>query len=171
MQRLKQTSISSKRLFIAPLNVNDNAFVLALFNTPGWLQFIGDRNLKNVDDATHFINKYLENENAAIWTFCVKENHTEPLGIITLIKRDFLDFPDIGYAVLPKYMQQGLAYEATLAVLDLIMNEQLHKKIYAMTLPENKASVNLLNKLNFSYNKELVEKDELLHIYSVELLK
>jgi RimJ/RimL family protein N-acetyltransferase len=169
MQIIKGTSMSSKSLLIVPLCTNDSLFILELFNTPGWLRFIGDRNMKSLIDASTFIDKYLADKNAAIWVFYAKENRTTPLGIITLIKRYLLDFPDIGYALLPEYMHQGLASEATLAILDFIKDEKLFHKIYAMSLPENIASVNLLKKLNFVYEKEILEKNELLHIYCLKI--
>jgi RimJ/RimL family protein N-acetyltransferase len=41
-----------------------------------------------------------------------------PIGICGLVKRNYLDDIDLGYALLPRYWGQGYAYEAAKAVLD-----------------------------------------------------
>jgi ribosomal-protein-alanine N-acetyltransferase len=68
---------------------------LELFNTSGWLKYIGDRNIHTALDAEKFIEKAVDNANACIWTIKLKDNTALPIGIITLIKREYLFYPDI----------------------------------------------------------------------------
>ena len=49
--------IETERLTIDYFHTDDAAFIVKLVNTPGWLQYIGDRNVKSLDDA----HRYLEN--------------------------------------------------------------------------------------------------------------
>jgi ribosomal-protein-alanine N-acetyltransferase len=86
---------------------------LELFNTSGWLKYIGDRNIHTALDAEKFIEKAVDNANACIWTIKLKDNTALPIGIITLIKREYLFYPDIGYALLPQWMNFGFALEAS----------------------------------------------------------
>ena len=85
-------------------------------NTPGWLKFIGERNVRSPEYALEYINRILHNENVAYWTVKLKPNSI-PIGVITLIKRDYLPHHDIGFAFLPEYSGKGYAYEATSAVM------------------------------------------------------
>ena len=44
-------------LYIEPLTIEDSMFILELVNTPDWLKFIGDRNVRNQDYAIAYINR------------------------------------------------------------------------------------------------------------------
>jgi len=44
-------SFETERLMIRKFQSGDAAFVYSLLNSPGWLQFIGDRNVRTLDDA------------------------------------------------------------------------------------------------------------------------
>jgi ribosomal-protein-alanine N-acetyltransferase len=72
--QIKETCISSERLVISPIGIKDASFVLELFNTSGWLKYIGDRNIHTVLDAEKFIEKAVDNANACIWTIKLKDN-------------------------------------------------------------------------------------------------
>ncbi len=45
----------TERLVIQPITKNDSEFIFQLFNTPNWLNFIGNRNIKSVEDAEQYI--------------------------------------------------------------------------------------------------------------------
>jgi hypothetical protein len=70
LQHFKDKRILSTRLIISPINTNDATFVIQLFNTSGWLKYIGDRNIRSIAVAEHFILNANTNSNAAIWTIC-----------------------------------------------------------------------------------------------------
>ena len=165
----KDKNILSERLIISPIAIKDAAFVQQLFNTKGWLKYIGDRNIHSIKEAENFIHNAMANTNAVILTITIKEKPTQLAGIITLIKRDYLNFPDIGYALLPKAMGFGYAHEATLAVINDIKTNSLIEQLNAITLIENAPSINLLKKLNFNFEKEIFENNETLCIYSLPL--
>jgi RimJ/RimL family protein N-acetyltransferase len=165
----KHKKILSERLTIAPITIKDAAFVLQLFNTKGWLKYIGDRNIHSIIEAENFIINAITNDNAVIWTITVKEKPRQLVGVITLIKRDYLNFPDIGYALLPNAMGFGYAHEATQAVINDIKTNSLFEQLNAITLIENAPSINLLKKLNFNFEKEILENNESLSIYELTL--
>lgn len=167
--QIKETCISSERLVISPIGIKDASFVVELFNTSGWLKYIGDRNIHTVIDAEKFIGKAIDNANASIWTICLKESTVLPIGIITLIKREYLHYPDIGYALLPQWMHFGYALEASLAVIKEIKKLQSFEKLHAITLKENQQSVKLLQKMNFNFENDFVENDELLQLFTIKL--
>lgn len=167
--QFKDKNISSPRLTISPITAKDAKFVIHLFNTSGWLKYIGDRNIHTIAAAEDFISNVVANSNAAIWTVCTREKTTLPIGIITLVKRDYLSYPDVGYALLPDAMNSGYATEATQALIEEIKATNFLAQIYAITLAENIQSLNLLSKLNFSYDKQISEQNEVLEVYKLEL--
>ena len=64
---------------------------------------------------------------------------------------------DLGYRFMRSYWHNGIATEAAIACLDMGFNSFNLSKIIAMVLPENKASIRVLNKLNFKYDREIIE--------------
>jgi [ribosomal protein S5]-alanine N-acetyltransferase len=160
----KKISLVTDRLLIEPLSENDNAFIFELVNTEGWLKFIGNRNVHTEADAIAYIQKI--NANAAITYWIVKlKKTTETLGIITFIKRDYLDYPDIGFAFLPDYSNKGYAFEATQKVLEFLTQNNNLTHILATTIPENISSINLLKKLGLAFDRTIEIENEVLHIY------
>lgn len=49
--------LETERLNLRQFNFNDTKFILELVNGPGWIEFIGDRNVKTEEQAKN----YLEN--------------------------------------------------------------------------------------------------------------
>jgi [ribosomal protein S5]-alanine N-acetyltransferase len=45
----------TERLRLDPFTFADAAFFKELVNTPGWLQYIGDRNIHSITDAEQYI--------------------------------------------------------------------------------------------------------------------
>ncbi len=161
-----QTLLTTDRLLIEPLTVNDNNFILELLNTDGWIKFIGNRNVTSQVEATAYIQKINDNPNTTYWVVKIKNNQTK-IGIITFIKRDYLEHHDIGFAFLPNFANNGYAYEATNAVLKNVIHQYNLSYIFATTVPENIISIKLLKKLGLFFDKEIeVEKEKLL-VYGV----
>lgn len=44
--------ILTEKLLLHELHENDHEFIFKLVNSPGWLEFIGDRNIRTLEDAT-----------------------------------------------------------------------------------------------------------------------
>jgi RimJ/RimL family protein N-acetyltransferase len=73
---------------------------------------------------------------------------SQPIGLVGLVKRDYLPEPDLGFALLDAYAGRGLAYEAAGAVLPLARARGL-KRLLAITDPDNRRSIALLHRLGF----------------------
>lgn len=89
------------------------------------------------------------------------------MGIITFIKRDYLDHYDIGFAFLSKYTGKGYAYEATIAILKDVVKSPTHTHILATTVKGNVSSIKLLEKLGLRFDREITREGDLLAVYSV----
>lgn len=153
--------IITKRLILEPLCDHDAPFIFELVNSKDWLKFIGDRNVNSPTNALLYIQNIKQDPNVFYWV--IKLNNTgTSIGIVTLIKRDYLPFKDIGFALLPKFYKQGNAYEAVKAVLDKINEDTL----YAVTTPENTSSIKLIKKLGLRFKKKISPNKQNLHLYS-----
>jgi len=154
----------SERLVISKFDIEDAPFYLELVNTPNWIKYIGDRGIKNLEDARtkiqeSIITSYDTNGYGAYKLQLLTEN-LKTIGSCGLYKRDYLDDPDIGFAMLPDYEGQGFGYESSFEILKLAKDKFSLKRIGAITLPENQASVGLLKKLGLNYEKTIVPFDD-----------
>src|SRR5688572_28185895 len=162
--------VITARLLIEPLQSSDHPFILELVNTPGWLEFIGDRNIHSAPDAIVYINKIINNPSIKYWVIKLKESAI-PIGIVSFIKRDYLQFHDIGFALLSAFANNGYAYEATTAVLTNILRTYKHPQILATTIASNLHSIKLLKKLGMEHITEIEVENEILQVYGAAIDK
>lgn len=161
-----QSALTSKRLSLTKLSLDDADFIFELVNSPGWLKFIGDRKVKTPEDARLFVLKVISSPNVTYWMVRIQDQLT-PIGIVSFIKRDYLDFYDVGFALLPVYSKQGYAYEAAITLMKHVAMEYPYPKILATTVKENSNSVALLKKLGFQFEKQIFADSEELLVYSI----
>lgn len=145
--------LQSERLTLRLISQDAAAFMLTLVNTPGWLQFVGDRNVHNEIAAKRFIQTWALDryKTFGYGPYMMQLKDTQELiGICGLFKRDYLEFPDLGFAVMPDYSSKGLAQEASKAVIQYAFEELKIPKLYAITSQKNVNSAKLLTRLGFS---------------------
>jgi len=154
----------TKRLVISEFTINDASFYLDLVNTPNWIKYIGDRGIHSIEDAKKRIEEsvlssYVENEYGA-YKLQLKDSNLKTIGSCGLYKRDYLDHADIGFAMIPEYENKGFGYESSIEILKLAENDFKQEKVFAITLPTNKPSIKLLEKLGLSYEKTIIPFDD-----------
>ena len=139
------------RLKLRRLNRADAAFLLELLNQPSWIEFIGDRGVRTIPDAHEYlaqrIDAQFERHGYGMWGVELREE-ARLVGLAGLVKRDFLPEPDLGFALLDRYVGKGLACEAAAAVLPLARAHGL-RRLLAITTAENRRSIGLLHRLGF----------------------
>lgn len=146
----------TERLILRRFAVDDAAFILALLNEPSFLRYIGDKRVRNLEDARQYIlngpvGSY-ERHGFGIYLVELRETHT-PIGMCGLIKREELADPDIGFAFLPTFWKKGFAFEAATAVLHDARGTLGLKRILAITSPDNEASIKLLQRLGLRFER------------------
>lgn len=148
--------IETERLRLEPVKLSDAAFIYELQNSPKWLRYIGDRNISSVAVAEKYIaDKMLSHYKEHAYGNCVVYNKetAAPMGTCGLFNRPGLAVVDIGFAFLPQYEGKGFGSEAALALMDHAQNNLKLHKVSAIVLPENKASVRLIEKLGLEFVK------------------
>jgi RimJ/RimL family protein N-acetyltransferase len=148
--------LETERLVLRQLSTGDAPFILELLNQPSFLQYIGDRGVRNLDDAREYILKgpvdSYDRLGFGLYLTARKQDGV-PIGICGLVKREGLDDVDIGYAFLPAYWSKGYASEAAAAVLDYAKTVLRLQRIVAITSPDNQSSIKLLQKLGMRFDK------------------
>jgi RimJ/RimL family protein N-acetyltransferase len=148
--------LETDRLQLRMLTVDDAEFILRLLNQPSFIQNIGDRGVRTVDDAREYILKgpiaSYEKFGFGLWMVETKSS-TAPIGICGLLKRDVLEDVDIGYALLPEFWSQGYALESASAVMLYARDRLGLERVVAVTNPDNQSSIRLLEKMGFKYER------------------
>ena len=145
----------------------DDKFIFELLNSSDFIKYIGDRNIRTLKDAKLYINKILNNESIE-YSVIEKIDSSTPIGILSYIKRDYLDFFDFGFALLPNFYKKGYVTEASIAYLKYFFNNKSNLSIAAISKNKNKPSIKLLERLEFEFSKEIEYEKE---IWKVFILK
>ncbi|GAB4026808.1 GNAT family N-acetyltransferase [Spirosoma koreense] len=155
--------IETKRLQLVNFSVEDAAFVLDLLNSSTWLEFIGDRGVRTLDDARLYIQngplKSYEQFGFGPYLVRQKENG-RPVGLCGLFKRETLPDVDIGFAVLPAYAGRGYGYESATAVITYATNRLGLARLTGLTTADNTPSIQLLEKLGLRFEKKIRFRDD-----------
>lgn len=160
--------ITSNRLKIRGVTKHDAEFIVDLFNSEPFLKSIGNRGIENVEQAMDKIeNLYMVNY-PTHGLFTVELAATgQAIGTVSFLKRDYLDYDDIGYGFLPDFWGKGYATEATKALLEHKLQSGV-KCIYGLVDKDNFSSIKLLQKLNFQIVGDVVVPGENRAIYKME---
>jgi [ribosomal protein S5]-alanine N-acetyltransferase len=78
-----------------------------------------------------------------------------PVGLCGLVKREFLELPDLGFALLPEWVGKGYAAEAARAVIAQAESRGI-ERLYAIVSRSNQRSMHLLERLAFRHEGPLV---------------
>ncbi len=160
--------LETERLILREFDINDSEFVIKLLNTEGWLRYIGDRRVKDPKQAEEFIEGRLRpsyTEHGFGFYVVESKSTKERLGMCGLVKRDGLENVDIGYAFLPENFGKGYAYESSVAVVEFAKEKLKLPGLDSITMRINEPSIKLLERLGFSFEKNIVLKGEELMLY------
>jgi RimJ/RimL family protein N-acetyltransferase len=146
--------LETERLSLRRMTLDDAEFMMRLVNEPSWLEFIGDKGVRSLEEARN----YLRNGPLALYArygfghyMVERKLDGVRVGTCGLIKRDTLQDVDIGFAFLPEHWGQGYAFEAASAVLEHGFRDFGLKRIVAITSPHNDASVKVLERIGMRF--------------------
>ncbi|HQV93725.1 MAG TPA: GNAT family N-acetyltransferase [Anaerolineales bacterium] len=150
------TMLETERLSLRKFSTTDAEFIFKLLNEPSFIQNIGDRGVRSAPDAEGYLERgplasYAKNGFGLLAV--VSKETGEMMGMCGLIKREALDDVDIGYAFLPQFWSRGFAVEAARRVADSASENFGLARIVAIVDPANTASIRLLERIGFTYEK------------------
>ncbi len=148
--------IETDRLRLTPLSEDDAEFIAGLLNEPSFLRYIGDRGVRNADDARRYIRDgpvaSYARHGYGLLRVGLKPAGT-PIGICGVLRRDTLPEPDLGFSLLPAFWSQGYALEAAEAALRHAREILGVGRVLAITTTDNEPSMRLLGKLGFRFER------------------
>ena len=183
--------LETERTILREIVESDDEFILDLLNQPSFIKYIGDRNVRNIEQAREFIeNRYRQSyreHGFGLYTVELKaefdtladatfeseiRNPKSQIGICGFVKRDTLPDADIGFAFLPQFCGKGYALESAIAVMKYGRDVLGLKRVLAITTQDNESSGKLLEKLGFKFENliKMPTDDEELKLFSSNIL-
>lgn len=166
-----KTIATTERLILREFNEADHEFIIELLNTEGWLQFIGNRNILENEQAIDYINNALRASYSknGYGLYCVELKSTGmAIGMCGFVKRENFIHADLGFAFLPDSSGKGLAYESAEAVLKYGFEKLQFSTVDAITKHENVRSISLLKRLTFQHIEDVEMNNEQLMLFRLK---
>jgi RimJ/RimL family protein N-acetyltransferase len=147
--------LKTGRLGLRQLGLSDDGFILELLNEGAFLRFIGDKGVRTLDAAREYILKgpidsYLRH-GFGLYAVCLRDG--TPIGICGLVKREGLADVDVGFAFLSRHCSKGYAVESAAAVLAHARQVLRLQRIVAITTPENRGSIAVLERIGLRFER------------------
>src|SRR6267142_3096826 len=102
--------LETDRLTLRRITTDDAPFILELLNDAAFVRFIGDKGVRNLEDARQYIVKgpLASYEQFGFGIYMVELKTTrQQIGMCGLVKREALEDVDIGFAFLPDFRSKG----------------------------------------------------------------
>jgi len=155
---MKGPVLNTERLELRWLTPDDAPMMLAVWNDPAFMRYVADRGVRTLEQARAALEAgplrlYAE---YGYGPFRVRRRVDDTdMGICGLFRREGLDEPDIGFAILPEFCGRGFAFEASVAVLHHARDALELPCVTAIVSPQNDASIGLLEKLGLQYERPI----------------
>jgi RimJ/RimL family protein N-acetyltransferase len=162
--------IETKRLLIRPFKMEDIAPSYIMNLDADVSRYTGDGGVVSKKEMERRIieNVFGDYEKYGFGRLAVElKGENNFIGFTGLKYLPDMDEVDLGYRFMKEYWGQGIATESAKACVQLGFNKLGLKKIIAMVLPENTGSIRVLQKLNFKFEKEIIEDNQLAKVYSL----
>lgn len=162
--------IETERLLIRPFQLEDIEAAYAMNLDPEVSRFTGDGGVVSKEETERRITEDVlgDYKKYGFGRLAVElKGQNKFIGFTGLKYLDDLDEVDLGFRFIKEYWGKGIATESAIACVDHGFNALELNKIIAMVLPENSGSIRVLEKLNFNFEKNVVEDDQLLRYYSL----
>ena len=154
--------ISTPRLNLRRFTESDAPFALALLNDPDWLRFIGDKEVRTLEDAAAYLRDgpitMYARFGLGLLSVDLKDGG-QTIGMCGLIQRDSVVDVDIGFAFLPAFRAKGYAREAASATLAYGHDSLGLKRIVGFTSPDNANSLRLLARIGMRLERTVTLPD------------
>ncbi|MBX7221597.1 MAG: GNAT family N-acetyltransferase [Blastocatellia bacterium] len=146
--------LETERLILRHLTLEDAPFIMELVNDPDFLLYIGDKKVRNLEDACRYLETgplaSYEKNGFGLYLVELKETGA-PIGMSGLVQRPVFSEPDVGYAFLPAYRAKGYAVESARAVVNWGRDTLGQDRFLAIVTPENRSSIKVLLKIGFHF--------------------
>ena len=158
-----KTELTTARLRLRWMTEDDADLMLSIWNDPDFIRYVVDRGIRTPTEAREAMRdgvlKLYADFNYGPYLLEPLDGGS-PMGICGLFKRDNLEYPDIGYGLLPEFRGRGYAFEAASAVLMHARDDLGLTQLKAIVSQANSRSISLLEKLGLRAEGTLRMPDE-----------
>ena len=144
--------LETERLMLRRLTLDDADLMLAVWNDPA---FVGDRGIRTLEGGRKAMHEgplqLYADYGYGPYAVTLKSDGTR-IGICGLFRRENLQHPDIGFAILPDHRGKGLAEEAAVAVRDYARDALGVDVLTAIVSPNNEKSIALIEKIGLIFD-------------------
>jgi RimJ/RimL family protein N-acetyltransferase len=145
---LKRTrNFTTERLELRPFSVDQDNFFYQLNSDPEVLQYTGDVPFKDVAEARQFLEEYRAFELTGFERLTVVKD-LKPIGWCGMKLHEDGEV-DLGFRFLKSAWGKGYATESAKVMIDYAFESLELEFLIARVLPENAASIRVLEKLGF----------------------
>ena len=148
--------LETARLALRRFEFADAPFVVTLLNQPSFIENIGDKGVRTIEDAHAYLRggpmAMYDQFGFGLW-LATRKTDGAPVGMCGLLKRDILPDVDIGYAYLPEHWGQGYALEAGAATLAHGARKFGLRRVIGVVSQGNSGSIRVLEKLGLQFER------------------
>ena len=147
--------IETERLLLCKITLDDKDELFKLHSNPDVQKYTGEPVVESVEEIEKAIrtriNDY-EKYGYGRWATFLK-HEMQFIGWAGLAYLPEFDEVDLGYRFFPEFWGSGLATEASRAILTYGFDQLKLKKIIAIAMKENKASIKVMEKVGMEFDK------------------
>lgn len=150
-----KTIIETERLVLREITLDDKEKMFLLHSNSEVQQYTGEPLIKSIEEMEQIILVRIINYKKygyGRWATFLKDG-MHFIGWSGLAYLPEFDEIDIGYRFLPKFWGKGIATEASQAILNYAFDKLELKRIIAIAMKENKASIRVMQKIGMEFDK------------------
>lgn len=158
-----RTQLETKRLHMRLFTLDDLQVMYKLCTDPDVIRY-ADTPAKDIQEAQQRMEQgpLADYQKYGYGRFAVElKSSGEVIGFCGIKYLPEIDLPEVGYRYLKEYWGLGIGTEAALACVEFARTDLNIKKLIALIIPENTASIRVAEKLGMT-------RGPLIHIYDVD---
>lgn len=147
--------IETERLLLREISLDDAAEMFSLHSNAEVQKYTGESLIESIEEMSEVIQTRIGNYKKygyGRWATYLKKE-MQFIGWAGLAYLPEFDEIDLGYRFLPNYWGKGMATEASLAILKYAFNVLELKRIIAIAMKENTASIRVMEKVGMKFEK------------------
>ena len=150
-------TLETERIILRPLKISDAEDIFKSWvSDPEVTKYARWNTHQSVDDTIGWLSSMeqsIADDRSYDWGLILKETG-EIFGSAGIFYNDECNMFEIGYVIMKKYWNKGLATEAAKAMVDFAVKELKLSMLYARHAKENIASGKVMEKLGFVYRDD-----------------
>lgn len=152
-----RTGPETVRLQYRAFTVDDAEAVFSLNSHPDVMRYTGEPVLRSLQAARDAIASHKDFDEVGYGRWgCVLKETQAVIGFCGLKFLRDLELVDVGFRFLPEYWGRGLATEACTASLEFGFSTLQLDQVFGLVLPDNAASIRVLEKVGMRLDGEFV---------------